>query len=392
MKKIVYLICLISIKVFSQESETSILEKTISNLFEIESVKHQSTFQSIESGMIYSSKTDTIFFDFTNRANSTPKYYFFADSETELIYDGKRIIQSLVNEKVILIGDSPDANNPLLLTLYAVKKFLPEMMVNDNIEFVRKQDTIINSQDLFVFDLTYKDGYIDWAKFELKNVPGAKTKYTLMIGMSDYLPRKMIMDNGPSGKMSRTYNNFDFDYAPDDKVWTGELLPEDYKKTTFTQYYENQKKKIQSLKGSSNQSEMVKVIENWKLPYLNKNSMADFSNLKGNLILLEFWFKNCGPCVQAVPKLNSIYQKYKNDNFQLFGIEYQEDFPQENLIEYVDKIKMAYPTLYKGKNIAASYGISAAPTFILINKQGDIIYSASGFNEDEIITLIETNL
>jgi len=42
--------------------------------------------------------------------------------------------------------------------------------------------------------------------------------------------------------------------------------------------------------------------------------------------------------------------------------------------------------------MAATYGISAAPTFILINKKGDVIYSESGFKEKEIIELIEANL
>ncbi len=393
MKKIIYLICLVTIRMFGQESDTSILEKTVSKIYDIESVRYQSTLQAIESGTIYLNQTDTIFFDFTNRnINSTPKYHL-ESSESELIYDGKRHIQSLVKEKIILTNDdTPNANNPLLLTLYAVKKFLPEMIINNDIEIIRKKDTVYNGKELYVFDLKYEDGRIDWATFALKNVMGAEIKYTLMISMSDYLPRKMIMDNGPSGKMSRTYDNFDFDYTPNDKVWTGKLLPQDYSKMTFTHYYDNQRKKIQSLKVSSSGSAMTKAINNWKLPYLKSNSMVDFSKFKGNLILLEFWFKNCGPCVQAVPKLNEIHQKYKNEKFQLFGIEYQENFSQENLIEYVEKIKIEYPTLYKGKSMAATYGISAAPTFILINKKGDIIYSESGFKEEEIIALIEANL
>jgi thiol-disulfide isomerase/thioredoxin len=312
--------------------------------------------------------------------------------ESELIYDGKRHISTLVNEKVILIDDAPNANNPLILTLYAVKKFLPEMMMNENIEFVRKEDTLLNGQNLYVFDITFKGGYIDWGNFVLKNVSGAETEYTLMIGKSDYLPRKMIMDNGPTGRTSRTYENFDFDYNQDDKVWSGKLLPKDYSTITWTEYREKQKSKMQALKVLSSESKMGKAIDQWKLPRLKDNSIVDFSELKGSVILLEFWFKNCGPCVQAVPKLNLIYQKYKNEKFHLFGIEFREDFSQENLRGYVEKIKIAYPTLYKGGSMAAKYAVSAAPTFILINKKGDVIYAQSGFNEEEIIKKIEANL
>tara|TARA_R110000822_G_scaffold305007_1_gene430474 strand:- start:5282 stop:6469 length:1188 start_codon:yes stop_codon:yes gene_type:complete len=391
MKNTIYLILLITIRVFGQESDTSILEKTISNIYDIERVKYQSTLQAMDGGTTYLDKTDTVFFDFTNSNNSTPKYHMVSD-ESELIYDGKRHISTLVNEKVIIIDDTPNANNPLILTLYAVKKFLPEMMMNENIEFIRKQDTLLNGQKLYVFDITYKGGYIDWGNFVLKNVSAAETEYTLMIGMKDYLPRKMIMDNGSTGRTSRTYDNFDFDYNQDDKVWSGELFPKDYSKMTWSVYREKQKNKIQTLKVPSNESKMDKDILNWKLPSLEDNSIVDFSKLKGNIILLEFWFKNCGPCVQAVPKLNAIYKKYKNQKFQLFGIEYLEDFPQENLMEYVEKIKIAYPTLYKGGNMAARYEVSSAPTFILINKKGDVIYAESGFNEEEMTKVIEANL
>lgn len=391
MKKIIYTIYFITIGVLGQESNTSILEKTVSKLYDIEKVRYQSTLQAMEGETIYLNETDTIFFDFTNRNNLTPKYHL-QSIKTELIYNGQKHFQTLTDEKVILTNDSPNANNPLLLTLFAVKKFLPEMMVNSNIITVKKHDTIINSQNLFVFDFTYEDGFIDWASFELKSVPGANTKYTMMISTSDYLPRKMIMDNGPSGKMSRSYDNFDFDYDHDDKIWSGQLLPEDYSKMTFNQYYEKQQKKLELLEVNSGDSKLINDLKNWKLPYLNLDSMADFSKLKGNLILLEFWFKNCGPCVKAVPRLNAIHQKYKNDKFQLFGIEYHEKFSQENLIEYVKKIKITYPTLYKGKGMAATFGVSAAPSFILINKKGDVIYTESGFKEAEIIKLIEANL
>ncbi|MCM4174237.1 TlpA family protein disulfide reductase [Arenibacter sp. TNZ] len=391
MKKTIYLICFITIKVFSQESDTSILEKTISNIYDIERVKYQSTFQAMDGGTTYLDKIDTVFFDFTNSNNSTPKYHMASD-ESELIYDGKRHISTLVNEKVILIDDTPNANNPLILTLYGVKKFLPEMMMNENIEFVRKQDTLLNGQKLYVFDITFKGGYIDWGNFVLKNVSAAETEYTLMIGMSDYLPRKMIMDNGPTGRMSRTYDSFDFDYNQDDSVWSGALFPKDYSKMTWAEYREKQKNKMQSLKVRSAESKIVQDVEHWKLPNLENNSIVDFNKLKGNVILIEFWFKNCGPCVQAVPKLNAIHEKYKDSKFQLFGIEYREDFPQENLMAYVEKIKIEYPTLYKGKSLAATYEVTAAPTFILINKKGDVIFAESGFNEKEIIKLIEANL
>ena len=59
---------------------------------------------------------------------------------------------------------------------------------------------------------------------------------------------------------------------------------------------------------------------------------------------------------------------------------------------YIQKIKIEYPTLYAGKKIAASYGVSAGPTIFLINKEGKFVYARTGFIKDELIPEIEKNL
>lgn len=83
MKKYLYLICLIAIKMFSQESNSSILETTVSKIYGIETVKYQSTFQAMESGTTYSDRTDTIFFDFKDV--SFPPKYHLTSNKAELI-------------------------------------------------------------------------------------------------------------------------------------------------------------------------------------------------------------------------------------------------------------------------------------------------------------------
>ncbi len=390
MNKIIHFFCLITISVFGQESNNAILEKTMLQLNKIESIFYQSTLESADSGITYIESDASIFFDFTN-TSALPKY-FIKTNESELIYNGKQHIQSLSKEKLIVTNESPNAINPLVLTLFSLKVLLPKMMYNTDIIITKKKDTVINNELNYLFELVCKNGYIDWQKLVLKNVPEIETKYILTIKKSNFLPSKMIMPNGSSGTMSRTFDNFIFDYKPDKNTWTGSLLPTEYDKITFNEYLKIMQAKISSPKDNSKNSLNSKNIETWKLPNVINNSTVDFSLFKGNVILLEFWFKFCGPCVQAVPKLNAMHQKYKGDKFKLFGIEFREDFHQGNLIQYIEKIKMNYPILYKGKKMAAHYGIASAPTFIIINKNGDIIYAESGFNEKEITQLIEKNL
>jgi thiol-disulfide isomerase/thioredoxin len=228
----------------------------------------------------------------------------------------------------------------------------------------------------------------------LKDIPGAEgeNKYILMISKSDFLPSKFIMPNGPTGTMSRTFDKLEFNYEFDNDIWTGNLLPSGYEKITFEQYIKRMQSKLSSKSKDGVDTIENQNIEKWKIPDLHSNELVDFSEFRGNVVLLEFWFKGCAPCVKAVPQLNSLLQKYKDENFILYGIEYQENFTQENLLEYASEISINYPILYKGKNIASAFEIRAAPTFIIINKKGKIVYLKSGFNQEEIEDIIKENL
>jgi hypothetical protein len=138
---------LITANSYSQDADIEILQKTIFELNKIETVFHQSTIEGIENGITYLENTNSIFFDFRGNTE-TPKYYL-KHSDSELIYDGSRHIQSLTKEKLIVTNNSPNPNNPLLLTLYTIKELLPKMISNSNIKILRGKDTLINGKENF---------------------------------------------------------------------------------------------------------------------------------------------------------------------------------------------------------------------------------------------------
>jgi thiol-disulfide isomerase/thioredoxin len=62
------------------------------------------------------------------------------------------------------------------------------------------------------------------------------------------------------------------------------------------------------------------LAPDWKLETYNNNKTISLSNLKGQIILLDFWIKNCGPCIQSVPYLNELQNKFKDKNFKLISV------------------------------------------------------------------------
>jgi len=396
MRKAFYLVFfLTTTSIYSQDSDIQILKKTITKLNDIESIFYTSKFEGNESKITYINSEDEIFFDFTeNFQNSTPKYYI-KNKDSELIFNGKNHIQSLIKERLIVTGGSRNPNNPLLLTLFPIRELLPQLINNKNVEIKRKDDFLLNGQDNYAFEFSLKNSVIDWEKLKINTFDRPDSnynKYSLIINKSDYIPRKIIMPNGPSGTLSRTIENLNYNYKIDNKIWTGALLSNEYKRITFEDYLKQmQEKMILQSKENITETENKKIGE-WKIPNLENDKLVDFAKFKGNVVLLEFWFKFCGPCVKAVPELNALKEKYKINKFLLYGVEFREDFPKENLQEYVSKIKINYPVLYKGKELANKYSVQAAPTFMIIDKTGNIVYLESGFDKEKIENIIKKNL
>lgn len=385
MKKII-LSVLASLVFFTacEKSEKKILNETISTLDEIETIKYKSNIEIIDKGIIIITDTDNMFFDFTNVNKTKGLKYHFKNKYGELIFNGKETIQSDNEKRIILTNKNPDALNPLIATLYPLKEILPKLINDKNVDIIRKSDSIIFNQKHYVINFIIKKGHIDWMDLNVKNEINYDSKYSLFIDKSNFIPTKIIAQNGESGIISRTVENIDFDFKPKKDLWIGSNLPIDYARYDQGEYFAGFKNKLASYVG--------KKIKDWELPSLKDSKPVNPSKLKGNVILLEFWFENCGWCVKAIPELNEINRKYSDKLFKMYGVGFIKENDRDNLINYVNEEKMNYPSLYNGKSVATEYGIRSAPTFLIIDKSGTIIYAQSSFNKEEIINLIEKNI
>lgn len=96
------------------------------------------------------------------------------------------------------------------------------------------------------------------------------------------------------------------------------------------------------------------------------------SNLKGKVILIDFWATWCPPCVKGVPHLKKLYKKYKDKNFEIIGISL--DKKKELVDEYISKERIEWKMIYSGKawadDIARSYKVNLIPSYWVIDKEG----------------------
>lgn len=103
-----------------------------------------------------------------------------------------------------------------------------------------------------------------------------------------------------------------------------------------------------------------------------KYSLKD---LKGKVVVLNFWFVACVPCVVEMPELNNLKEKYKGKNVVFLAIGL-EDAVQ--IKEFLKTNTFNYTLLSEGKKTADAYQVSVFPTSMVIDREGVIRYSQLG--------------
>ncbi len=102
------------------------------------------------------------------------------------------------------------------------------------------------------------------------------------------------------------------------------------------------------------------------------------ASLKGRVILLDFFQTWCPDCQEAVPELERLHKKYKDQGLSVVGISHDKEGAK--VVEsFVEKFGITYPVLIGDLSIAVSYtGITPAkpsfriPYMVLIDRKGNV--------------------
>ena len=107
-----------------------------------------------------------------------------------------------------------------------------------------------------------------------------------------------------------------------------------------------------------------------------KGNKVNLEDYKGKVIVLNFWFIACKPCIMEMPHLNKFVEKYKDEDVVFLAIANDDKKQIEN---FLTKKKFDYTIAPNGRSIAYDWGVNSFPTNIIIDKEGVIAYSVSGY-------------
>ncbi|MES2589350.1 MAG: redoxin family protein [Bacteroidota bacterium] len=100
------------------------------------------------------------------------------------------------------------------------------------------------------------------------------------------------------------------------------------------------------------------------------------SDLKGKVVLLDFWASWCGPCRKENPNVVKLYEKYKNEGFTVMSVSLDKD--KNAWAAAIAKDNLSWPNhvsdlKHWGNEAAKLYKVSGIPFTVLIDRDGKII-------------------
>jgi len=105
------------------------------------------------------------------------------------------------------------------------------------------------------------------------------------------------------------------------------------------------------------------------------------ADLLGKPMVINFWFTSCAPCIQEIPALNALVKKYNANDVTFLAI---ASDTEKRVVNFLKRHPFNYAQLPKGSSIANDFGIRSYPTHVIIDRQGQIGYFASGFGEGSL--------
>lgn len=108
------------------------------------------------------------------------------------------------------------------------------------------------------------------------------------------------------------------------------------------------------------------------------------SELKGKVVVLNFWFIECKPCVMEMPELNDLVTEFKGKEVIFLAIAVNK---KEQLKKFLKTTDFSYKVLPNGQSVSDSYGVKGFPTNLIIDQFGIVQYVSTGIGPNNIVNL-----
>lgn len=129
-----------------------------------------------------------------------------------------------------------------------------------------------------------------------------------------------------------------------------------------------------------------KEVESFTSKDIDGNKIK-LKELKGKIVVLNFWFINCAPCQSEILELNKLVNDYKDSSIVFIAIAPDS---RSELRSFLKTHPFEYTIVDNAQTIIDQYGIKSFPTHLIIDKEGKAAYHSAGAGVSTIHWLRKT--
>jgi thiol-disulfide isomerase/thioredoxin len=118
-------------------------------------------------------------------------------------------------------------------------------------------------------------------------------------------------------------------------------------------------------------------------------SAVRLSDLRGKVVLLNFWGIWCKSCRQEIPHLSALDRAFRDKGLSVLGADYGDS--ASDLEAYAKELEMSYPILVDD-GLAEDYEVLVYPTSVVIDRKGFVRMRVEGYRKEmfeEMKALVE---
>jgi peroxiredoxin/YHS domain-containing protein len=99
---------------------------------------------------------------------------------------------------------------------------------------------------------------------------------------------------------------------------------------------------------------------------------VNLTDVKGKVVLIDYWATWCGPCVATMPEMQRLHEKYSAKGLTILGVSVDEE-GEKKVKPFIARRKFTYPILLDDQSTWKAYNAKVIPALFLVDKEGRIV-------------------
>lgn len=116
----------------------------------------------------------------------------------------------------------------------------------------------------------------------------------------------------------------------------------------------------------------------WTLLNVQHKDSLSLADLKGKVVVLDFWYTSCPPCIEFLPNMKALHEEFADKGVTFVGMAY--DKYAENIVKHLNKYAggVLYANVLCSQKELKQYNVQGMPAFVVLDRNHKVVYAGTG--------------